>query len=82
MKKITDKNGKQHKLITHKIDNSGLFISIFNLSKIYSSIHDDIPKEIADEFLDIIEKLEKEVGYIKFSEITNIFIIEQGYNFD
>ncbi|MFR5875353.1 MAG: hypothetical protein ACLUFN_02560 [Eubacterium sp.] len=82
MKTITDKHGKAHKLISHRVDNVALFIAVYNLDDIYENIHEYIKKENADAFLDVIKKLEQEVKLIKCNEITDIFLVEQGYNFD
>lgn len=82
MKTIIDRKGKPHRLISNKIDNVGLFIAVFVLDEIYESIQNHIKKENADAFLDVLERLEAEAGIIKCDEATNLFLIEQGFNYD
>ncbi|MFR5875620.1 MAG: hypothetical protein ACLUFN_03940 [Eubacterium sp.] len=82
MKTIIDPKGKTHKIISKKIDNLGLYIAVFVLDEIYESIRNHIKKENADAFLDVLKKLDDEVGTIICDESTATFVIEQGYNLD
>ncbi|MFR5875766.1 MAG: hypothetical protein ACLUFN_04680 [Eubacterium sp.] len=82
MKTITDLNGKTHRMLTNRIDNVRLYIAVYNLDAIYVNICNDIPKDIADDFLDVSKRLERLLGTMQCDETTDVFIIEQGYDYE
>lgn len=82
METITDAKGKEHKVISNRIDDMALLISAINIGRIFSGIQSDISEETSKLFQKLIKSLEKDVGHIQCDEYIGLFAVEQGYNFD
>ena len=77
-----DYNKEHHKIITKRIDNYALYAYYDVLDDIRYQIDGLLSPKSRDLFLQLTTGIYDEIGHLQCNELTDCYIIEEGFNFD